>query len=123
LLEKLKSPENISKAYDNLGVLHGSENNWDTAFFYHNKSLALKKQQQDSVGIPFGYSHLANIYIKQKKFGLAKKYLDSAFTIRQKREDIYGLTDSHLYFGDLYFAKSEMEKAIFHFEKGYSLAV
>ncbi len=90
-------------AYDNFGVLHGMKKQWDSALYYHKKSLQYRKLQKDSVGIPFGYSHIANVHLNNKRFALAEKYLDSSLRIRLRRNDIYGITDSKLYLADLFF--------------------
>ncbi|MGB1308383.1 MAG: tetratricopeptide repeat-containing sensor histidine kinase [Oceanihabitans sp.] len=108
--------------YDNFGVLYGMKKQWDSARFYHEKALEFKKKIKDSVGIPFGYAHLANVYLNTKKYNLAEKYLDSSLVIRQKRRDIYGITDSKLYLGDLFYAKKEYHKAIANFMEAYVLS-
>ena len=109
-------------AYDNFGVLHGMKKQWDSALYYHKKSLIFRKSVHDSIGIPFGYAHVANVYLNTKKYNLAEKYIDSSLFIREKRKDIYGITDSKLYFGDLFFAKGDYEKAINNFQQAYELS-
>lgn len=121
-LEKTKNYNLLSGSYDNYGVLQGYVKHWDSAKYYHQKSLILKKKLNDSIGMPFSFSHLANVYLKNKKYDLALKYLDSAYTIRLKRNDIYGITDSYLYYGDLYFEKKDFENAINNYLKGYQLS-
>jgi signal transduction histidine kinase len=108
--------------YNNFGVLYQYKKQLDSALYFHHKSLTLTKKFNDSIGIPFALSHIAEVHLKQKKFSLAKKYLDSAFFIRNKRNDLYGITDTHLYYGDLYFSKNEFQKAANNYKKGYSLA-
>ncbi|MFD2824388.1 ATP-binding protein [Lacinutrix iliipiscaria] len=113
---------NLYESYDNFGVLHGMKKQWDSALYYHNKSLRFRKIIKDSISIPFNYSHIANVYLNTKKFILAEKYLDSSLRIREKRNDIYGVTDSKLYLGDLFFAKKEFSKAANQFDEAYTLS-
>nr|WP_223033676.1 tetratricopeptide repeat-containing sensor histidine kinase [Hanstruepera marina] len=122
-LEKHQGKTIIDPVYDNYGVLLGMKKDWDSALYYHEKSLKLKKQLNDSVGIPFGYAHLANVYLNQKKFGKALKYLDSSLVIRKKRHDTYGVTDAYLYYGDLYFSKKDYKNAVVYYKKGYGMAL
>lgn len=123
LLEKNNSLPELNAGYDNYGVLLGYQKKWDSAIYYHHKSLSIKKQLNDSIGIPFGFAHIANVHLQNKRYELSLKYLDSSFSIRKKRNDIYGITDSYLYYGDLFFAKEDYKNAISNFKKGYDLAV
>ncbi|WP_052158363.1 ATP-binding protein [Lacinutrix jangbogonensis] len=121
--EKNKDSSNsLYASYDNFGVLHGMKKHWDSALYYHNKSLKYRKSIHDSVSIPFGYAHIANVYLNTQKFKLAEKYLDSSLYIREKRNDVYGVTDSKLYLGDLFFAKKEFEKAEKKFSEAFYLS-
>jgi len=112
-----------SSTYDNYGILQGMLKNYDSAIYYHNKSLSINKQKKDSIGIPYGYVHLATVNINLKNFLIAKKYIDSAHTIRIKRNDTYGIIDDYVYYGDLFYAKKDFSKSIENFKIGYKLSV
>lgn len=112
----------IDALYDNYGILQAIIENFDSAIYYHNKSLILKKANNDSIGLPYGYAHLATANMIQKNFETAKKYIDSSYVIRVKRNDIYGLADVYAYYGDLYFEKNNHIKAIGYFKKGFDLS-
>lgn len=123
-LEELDSHSvHLIAAYNNYGVLKQRTSQLDSAFFYHKKSLDLCISRKDSIGIPFAQTHIAEIYIKKKKFKLAENYLQTALSIRKTRNDIYGVTDSKLYLGDLYYAKKEYQKAIIHFKEAEKMAL
>jgi signal transduction histidine kinase len=121
MIEKHNPDAKLDPLYDNFGVMHGMKKDWDSALFYHHKSLKIKKNNKDSLGIPFGYSHLANVMLNLKKYQLAEKYLDSSLTIRKLRKDIYGITDTYLYYGDLYFSKGDFDLANNYFYEAYLL--
>ncbi|MDC9724031.1 MAG: hypothetical protein PSN34_14840 [Urechidicola sp.] len=80
------SSKNIDPIYDNYGILQSIIHNNDSAIYYHKKSLNIKKKNQDSIGIPYGYAHLATVHILQKNFDIAKKYIDSSYAIRSKKK-------------------------------------
>jgi len=123
IIENVKTAKKVDATYDNYGILQGMLKNYDSAIYYHKKSLQLKKQHNDSIGIPYGYVHLATVNINLNKFEIAKKYIDSAQTIRLIRNDIYGITDNYVYYGDLYFAEKKYGRAIENFKKGYNLSI
>ncbi|MDT7830955.1 sensor histidine kinase [Flavobacteriaceae bacterium S356] len=109
-------------AYNNYGVLKQRLSQFDSAYYYHKKSLDLCVVNKDSIGIPFAQTHIAEVYIKKKQFDLAEQYLNDALQIRKNRNDVYGITDSQLYLGDLHYAKKEYRKAIIHFKEAEKMA-
>ena len=123
IIESVKTAKKVDATFDNYGILQGMLKNYDSAIYYHKKSLQLKKQNKDSIGIPYGYVHLATVNINLNNFEIAKKYIDSAQTIRLIRNDIYGITDNYVYYGDLYFADKKFGHAIENFKKGYNLSI
>lgn len=112
----------LSSGYNNYGVLLQHKSKLDSALFYHKKSLEICLLHKDSIGIPFAQTHIAQVLLKQHKFSNAKTILDEALKIREKRNDIYGITDTYLYLGDLYFAKKDFKNANYYFKKGHLLA-
>ncbi len=116
------SSKNIDPIYDNYGILQSIIQNNDSAIYYHKKSLNIKKKNQDSIGIPYGYAHIATVHILQKNFDIAKKYIDSSYVIRSKRNDVYGIGDVYAYYGDLYFEQEKYTDAITYFNKGLKLS-
>lgn len=123
LIGQIKTSKKADATFDNYGILQSMLKNYDSSIYYHNKSLHIKKQNNDSVGIPYGYVHLATVNIYLNNFSEAKIYIDSAHTIRSKRKDIYGITDDYVYYGDLYFAEKKYKQAIDNFKKGYILSI
>lgn len=123
IIENVKTAKKIDATFDNYGILQGMLKNYDSAIYYHKKSLNIKKQNNDSIGIPYGYVHLATVNINLNNFEIAKTYIDSAQTIRLIRKDIYGITDNFVYYGDLYFAEKKYSQAIENFKKGYHLSI
>lgn len=115
-------PIDLSGAYNNYGVLKHRKKQLDSALYFHNKSLKLSIINKDSIGIPFAQTHIAQVYIKQRKFKEAEKKLEKSLEIRKKRNDIYGITDSFLYLGDLYFAKKEFNSSLKYFKKAEKIA-
>ena len=123
LFSKVPNINDADATYDNYGILQGMLKNYDSAIYYHNKALQQRKLNNDSIGIPYGYVHLATVHINLNNFNIAKKYIDSSQTIRIKRNDTYGINDDYVYYGDLYFAEKNYPKAILNFKKGFDLSI
>jgi signal transduction histidine kinase len=121
-LERLNATTDLVGAYNNFGVLYQLKNIPDSALYFHRKSLTLAKELKDSIGIPFAHTHISSVLTQQAQFELAKKHIDSSLVIRKKRGDIYGITDSYLYLGDVFYFEKQYKKAVEYFLQGYSLA-
>ena len=72
LIESTKNTTLIDPVYDNYGTLHLLNKNPDSALYFHKKSLTLKKQLNDNVGLGFGYANMADTYAELKKYNIAK---------------------------------------------------
>ncbi len=54
--------------YDNYGVVKEVLKEYDSAFYYYNKSLAMKKEAYDIVGIPYSLNKIAMLNVKLRNF-------------------------------------------------------
>ncbi|WP_298882074.1 sensor histidine kinase [uncultured Polaribacter sp.] len=118
-----KNSLSLASAYNNYGVLKNRINQLDSALYYHKKSLNLCLLKNDSIGIPFALTHIANVFIKKQDFKKAESNLNEALFIRKKRSDIYGIADSYLYLGDLFYSQKKYNKAINYFKKGAEISI
>lgn len=110
-------PGDLSTCMNNFGVLHEMNNDIDSALFYYFASLKINKELIDSVAIPYNYVKIATALLYKNKFEESKKYIDSAHTIRVKRNDLLGITDDQAYYGDLYKAWGKFDLAIEFFKE------
>ena len=58
----------LSSIYDNYGVLKEMQVQYDSAFTFYKKSLAIKESLKDSIGIPYILNNIAGIYALKKQF-------------------------------------------------------
>lgn len=82
----------INKVYNNLGVLHLRNKNWNKAEYYLLKSLEIKKTTKDSVGIINTTQNLFRVSVKQNQLIRAQKYyldLKSSFNKKIEANDAY----------------------------------
>jgi len=93
ILKKENNLIALNPIYDNYGVVQEMAGNIDSAIYYYNLALDLKRNQNDSIGIPFALGHLSGAYLIKKKYIKSKIYLDESFSIRKKRNDTYGIAE------------------------------
>ena len=122
LLEGTNDLEGINPIYDNYGLLLSMANKKDSALFYQNKSLLIKKQLKDSVGLGYGYANIANTLAENKNYILAKKYVDSSSIIRNKLADNYGITVNYVIKAEIFVLEKKFLEAIDNFNTCAKLA-
>ncbi len=101
MAEKYKFQTPLMGIYDNYGVLKELQNQYDSAFYYYNKGLKLKRKNNDIPGLPYSLNNLGGLMIIQKNYGEANQYLTEALEIREKIGDSLGMCESNLILADL----------------------
>ncbi|MBK3518955.1 tetratricopeptide repeat-containing sensor histidine kinase [Carboxylicivirga marina] len=77
LEESIKESGNTKRLkplYNNLGVIYYFQKDWNNAKKYLNKSLAIKVQEKDSLGMFGSYQNLFRISLKNKQLQDANRY-------------------------------------------------
>lgn len=122
-LEKAEDYVTLNAVYDNYGIVQEFAGNIDSAIYYYNKALELKRDQNDSIGIPFALTHLSGVYVQRKEFTKAKEFLDESYNIRKKRNDTYGISESLVYYAEFYYAQEKYQEAVNWFTECYNKAI
>lgn len=123
LLEKNQDSLGLNPTYDNYGILQENVGNVDSAIYYYNLALNLKRNQNDSIGIPFALGHLAGAHAVKKEFEKSKAFLDEAYHIRTKRNDVYGIAETSVQYADFYFSQGKYSEAAPWYKKSYEQAI
>lgn len=123
LLEKNQDSVGLNPTYDNYGILQENVGNVDSAIYYYNLALNLKRNQNDSIGIPFALGHLAGAHAVKKEFEKSKVFLDEAYHIRTKRNDVYGIAETSVQYADFYFSQGKYAEAAPWYKKSYEQAI
>jgi len=123
ILKKENNLIALNPIYDNYGVVQEMAGNIDSAIYYYNLALDLKRNQNDSIGIPFALGHLSGAYLIKKKYIKSKIYLDESFSIRKKRNDTYGIAECFVLYGDLFYAQNNYKEALTWFVKSYDSGI
>ena len=98
------------------------EKKYDSAKFYANKGLAIKKIEKDSFGLPYSYANLANVYVEEGNLDIALVNFKKALDIRKQINDSIGLGESYTQVGEVYIANDDFSKAISSFNRAVYFA-
>lgn len=112
MLEELDARSELTRAYNNFSMLYEMRGDIDSALYYGRKGLALKEALNDSTGLPYGLNRVALYLLHQERFAEAQALMLRADSIRRIKNDVHGLAEQRLYFGDLYQSWGRVPEAI-----------
>ncbi len=117
LAEDNEFKQHLRSLYDDFGVLHEQENNFDSAMIYYKKALNVKMELQDSIGIPYSLNNIAGIHAMKSEFKEALKYAAMSDEYRSKEEGEFGRALNLVLYGEIYNAMGRIDKAVDHFDR------
>jgi len=98
--------------YDNYGVIKEMREQYDSAFFYYNSALQLKRKYKDISGIPYSLNNLGGLMLLEKKYDEAFPFFDEALDLRRQIGDTIGMCETYFYLADLNCAQEKYKYAI-----------
>ncbi|MFN3941460.1 MAG: ATP-binding protein [Flavobacterium sp.] len=113
---------NPSPIIDNYGVLHEMNQVLDSATYYYQKALDIKRKEKDSIGIPYSLHKLAGVEVMKKNFSSALPKITEAIQIRLRIKDSTGLAESYDFYGDYFRAQKKWNEAQFYYLQSNALA-
>lgn len=112
----------LESAYDNYGVILHELNKPDSALIYYNRSLDLKTERRDSIGIPYSLQKIAMVNTSEGEIESALNKLDNALEISENIKDSLLICETYTYFGDVYAADESFKLAAENYETALKIA-
>ncbi|NML71810.1 tetratricopeptide repeat protein [Chryseobacterium sp. RP-3-3] len=151
LYESCHNEVQLSKIYNNIGVIYHSIDDQEKALYYFLKSYTVQKKiKAASLGVSCSnigliyldknlpqkakvffdeglsefqknpnsrelgelYNNMAQYYMVQKQFETAKDYLLKAEKAFKSTEDRFGLSNTYLFLGKIYYTENKLEQAL-----------
>lgn len=112
ILEDLEARPELTRAYNNFSILYEMRGDIDSALYFGRKGLVLVEELSDSTGIPYALNRVALYLLHKQHFEQARDMIMRADTIRHLTNDVHGMAEQRLYFGDLYQAWGKLPEAI-----------
>lgn len=103
----------LSYSYNNIGIIHWYNDNFEQAFKNYEKSLELKQALNDLNGVAQGYNNIAILYASQDKFDKGIEYFQRGLDVylstgnRIGQASVYG----NLAYLNLLFSKSTVNNS------------
>lgn len=112
ILEAVGAKAELPRGYNNFAMAFEHRGARDSALHYARKGLALVEELGDSTGLPYALNRVAFNLLPLERFEEARELILRADTIRRHSNDVHGLSEQRLYFGDLYQAWGKAPEAI-----------
>jgi signal transduction histidine kinase/DNA-binding response OmpR family regulator len=111
---KIVSPEGsgLMESYNQLGLIYFNQNQYDQAITEYQNSLVLAKKINDKNYFFSSLKEIANIYIIQKKYDLAKPFLEQAIVFYSSIDEVEGLASCYQSLSELNEATGNYKEAL-----------
>ncbi len=111
-----------ANAFNNYGLIKLAKKEPDSALYFINRSLNIKESLNDTLGIAYSHSYIANVYMETGQFRKAINKLDLAIEIRNSINDQSGISIDLVNAGMSYMTLGELEKALKYLKRSLLLA-
>ncbi|MDX9751655.1 MAG: sensor histidine kinase [Flavobacteriales bacterium] len=122
VLEGLNARQDLTRAYNNFSMLFEIRGDIDSALIVAHQGLVLVEALHDSTGLPYALNRVAQYLLYKERFAEARDLVMRADTIRRLTNDVHGMAEQRLYFGDLYQAWGKVPEAIAWFSSAIPAA-
>lgn len=110
ILQSQGDSERLVGGYDNLGVLYEMKKDFKSARWFYQRSLDMKRERNDSIGLPYSLNHLAGLAALQGNFDEANRLFEQGYLIRKIRGDLNGMAESRMMQAEMLTISKEFSK-------------
>lgn len=110
-----------AKYYSNIGYSFRNMAIYDSALYYHKKSLDLKLEHQFSNTVWYSYNAIGRAFLGLNQEDSALYYLKRGFEYARQFGNMYHLKDAHIHLSSAYAANKNYENAYHYLKQGKTL--
>ncbi|MCE3227573.1 MAG: protein serine/threonine phosphatase [Bacteroidetes bacterium] len=121
-LEEIGSDHDIISKYNNLGLIYGDIQKYDSALLFLNKAKVLIDKENLPDDLINYYMYMGRIYMDQRKFEEAEKVYFRALEESNKLRLPEWVAESYISLADLYDAKGDYKTSLDYFRKYHALS-
>lgn len=110
------------QSYDFIGLEYRYQENFDTAYVYHNKSLKLAIQEKDSTQLFYNYNNLGQVFRKQDITALAIDYFHKALKISDATGNFKSSSYTMNALGTTLILQKDYDRAMNYFRQSSAIA-
>jgi DNA-binding NtrC family response regulator/tetratricopeptide (TPR) repeat protein len=111
ILDAEKHPHEVSRAYNQLGLVQYEESNYSQSLMNLQRALVLREQAGDAMGVARSYNNLSLTYRSLGRLAEAERCLRRSLEVKIKAGDTPGMAITQLNLGLLAIDQGQYEKA------------
>nr|WP_321408532.1 tetratricopeptide repeat protein [uncultured Carboxylicivirga sp.] len=111
------------RMYDRLGLNERYDERYDSAVYYHLKSLELALELKDSFQMAYNYNNIGQAYRLQDMNSLAIKNFHKALELQEANGNDKGASYTQNTLGAVYVVQKEYDQAMHYFRESQKIAV
>ena len=101
----------LSGSFNNIGLIYDLIDQKDSALYYFDKSLQIRKSLNDYMGISDSYSNIGITYLNMNKNTLSERYLIMSFQIADSIGDVAHYVNATYNLAEFYFLQGDITNA------------
>lgn len=109
---ELQEPLVQAAALNGMGSVERYRNRLDSALSFYTESLALRCNNNDSIGMSNSYHNLGAVYLEQGNYDLAHECLLKAHGLRSKCKDVFRRSATEIYLAECSIHMGKYKEAI-----------
>ncbi|RLD58764.1 MAG: hypothetical protein DRJ01_12155, partial [Bacteroidetes bacterium] len=106
---------------NNIGSVYRNWSDYDNALIYFNKSLKLRKQIGNKIGISTSENNIGEIYSLLGNYKESIKHYQKALKLREQIGNEQGIARTFLHIGEVYIDWQDYERAIDYFQEALKI--
>ncbi len=111
----------LSSAFNNIGYIYESQGNIQGALEYHYKSLNIRKEIGNKIGMSTSFNNIGVIYMNQGDIPRALEYYHKSLNIKEEIGNKKGMSTSFNNIGVIYGQQGNIPKQMEYYHKSLSI--
>jgi signal transduction histidine kinase len=112
--QQLKLKKSMARPLSFIGLAYGNQGNYTTALDYHNRSLSVATEQQDTFQLAHGYNNIGRLFLDEGDLSRAYSNFLRALDLFNLSGDVHGIAYVHRSLADVFKSKKDFQTAIRH---------
>jgi len=111
----------LAEAFNYIGIIHYNKGDYQRALDNHHKSLKIKEEIGEKLGVATSLNNIGSIYANQGDYQRALEYFHSSLKIREETNDKIGLSNSLNNIGTIYYHQGDIQRALLYYHKSLKI--
>ena len=122
-LQSVAQSEDLSKIFDNMGIIYKQVAKYDSALYFHENALKLQSTTGSVAGRAYSLNNIGNVYLIRRNFQRALEYYSKSMEIRKEAGMQAEVAASLLNIGQVYTLSNRYTLALDCFDQALEIRI